>query len=200
MRITQPIAQIALAASLALGGAFLPVHAVEIGGVKIDDTTTVGGKELKLNGAGMRQIVVVKVYAIGLYLSEKKEMTTAEVLALPADKPRRVALHIQREIDSDEFGQLFIKSMNNNSTKEEKGKVVNQTTKFGEMFASMEAVKKGDIVTLDWVPGQGTMSTLNGKKIGETLPDIAFYNAVLRIWLGDNPAQDSVKKALLGSK
>ena len=200
MRMTSQFAKIALACSLAVGSALLPAMAVEVGGVKIDDVATVAGKELKLNGAGMRQILVVKVYAIGLYLPEKKEFTTADVLALPADKPRRVALHIQREINSDEFGQLFIKSMNNNSTKEEKAKVINQTTKFGEMFAAMDAVKKGDIVTLDWVPGQGTMSTLNGKKIGETLPDIAFYNAVLRIWLGDSPAQENVKRALLTGK
>lgn len=200
MRIPHQFAQIALASSLILGGAFLPAQAVEVGGVKIDDTATVAGKELKLNGAGMRQILVVKVYAIGLYLSDKKEMTTADVLALPADKPRRVVLNIQREINSDEFGQLFVTSMTKNSTKEEKAKVINQTTKFGEMFAALEPVKKGDVVTLDWVPGQGTVSTLNGKKIGETLPDIAFYNAVLRIWLGDSPAQESVKKALLSGK
>lgn len=179
---------------------FMPAVAVEIGGVKVDDVTTVAGKELKLNGAGMRQILVIKVYAIGMYLPEKKEMTTADVMALPADKPRRIALHIQREINSDEFGQLFITSMNKNSTKEEKAKVVNQTTKFGEMFAALEPVKKGDIVTLDWIPGQGTSSTLNGKKIGETLPDIAFYNAVSRIWLGETPAQENVKRALLGAK
>jgi hypothetical protein len=61
-------------------------------------------------------------------------------------------------------------------------------------------VKKGDIVTLDWVPGTGTMAQLNGKKIGEVMPDIAFYNAVLRIWLGEMPAQESVKRELLGGK
>lgn len=200
MRMTLTFAKIALAGSLVLGGAFLPTYAADVGGVKVEDTATVAGKELKLNGAGMRQILVVKFYAIGLYLPEKKEMTTADVLAIAADKPRRVALHIQRDINSDEFGQLFIKSMNNNSTKEEKAKVINQTTKFGEMFAALENVKKGDVVTLDWIPGKGTVSTLNGKQIGETLPDVAFYNAVLRIWLGDNPAQENVKRALLTGK
>lgn len=195
LKTSQFLATAALALSCSL-----PAVALEVGGVKIDDVATVAGKELKLNGAGMRQIVVVKVYAVGLYLPEKKEMATADVIALPADKPRRIALHIQREISSDELGQLFITSMNKNSTKEEKAKIINQTTKFGEMFAGLEPVKKGDIVTVDWIPGQGTVSSLNGKKIGETLPDIGFYNAVSLIWLGDNPAQESVKRALLGMK
>ncbi len=175
----------------------LPAMAVDVGGVKVDDAATVAGKELKLNGAAMRQILMFKGYAIGLYLTEKKDLTTAELMALPIDRPRRVALHIQKEINSDEFGQLFIKGMNANSTKEEKAKVINQTSKFGEMFAALEPVKKGDVVTLDWVPGQGTVSTLNGKKIGETLPDIAFYNAVLRIWVGENPVQTNIKRELL---
>lgn len=182
--------------ALALGWA-MSAQAIEVGGVKLDDTATVAGKPLVLNGAGMRQIVFVKVYAAGLYLAEKKT-SAADVQALTT--PRRIALHIQREINSEEFGQLFITSMNKNSTKEEKAKVVNQTVKFGEMFSNLQPVKKGDIVTLDWIPGSGTMSTLNGKQIGETLPDVAFYNAVLRIWLGDNPVQSDLKRALLGEK
>lgn len=175
----------------------LPAHAVEVGGVKVDDTATVGGKTLKLNGAGVRVKVIVSVYAMGLYLTEKKT-TPAEVQAL--DGPKRVALTMMREVNSEEFGQLFITSMNANSTKEEKAKVINQTVKFGEMFASMDKVKKGDIITLDWIPGSGTVSSLNGKKIGETLPDVAFYNAALRIWIGDHPADSSLKPLLLGGK
>ncbi len=175
----------------------MPAQAIEVSGVKVEDAVSVAGKELKLNGAGMRAILFVKFYAIGLYLSEKK---TSPADAQAVAGPRRIALHIQREINSDEFGQLFIKGMNNNSTKEEKSKVIAQTIKFGEMFASMEPVKKGDVITLDWIPGTGTVAGLNGKKIGETMPDIAFYNAVLRIWLGDMPAQESVKRELLGGK
>ncbi len=200
MPLTSQFTKLVLTCSLAVSSAFTPATAADVGGVKVDDVATVAGKELKLNGAAMRQILMIKGYAIGLYLTEKKELSAADLLALPVDRPRRVALHIQREINSDEFGQLFIKGMNANSTKEEKAKVINQTTKFGEMFAALEPVKKGDVVTLDWIPGQGTVSTLNGKKIGETLPEITFFNAVLRIWVGDSPVQENIKRALLTGK
>lgn len=175
----------------------MPTHAMDVGGVKIDDTASVAGKTLALNGAAMRQILVIKVYAIGLYV-EKKTASASEILA--ATGPKRVVLHIQREVNSDEFGQLFITSMNKNSSKEEKAKVVGQTSKFGETFADMGNVKKGDIITLDWLPGKGTVTSVNGKQIGETLPDIAFYNSVLRIWLGEYPPQANIKPALLGEK
>jgi len=196
MTIEQSFKTLVCTGTLALACA-LSAQAADIGGVKVEDTATVAGKTLVLNGGGMRQIFVVKVYAVALYLSEKKT-SAADVQALTT--PKRVALHIQREVNSEEFGQLFITSMNKNSSKEEKAKVINQTVKFGEMFASLPPVKKGDIVTLDWVPGSGTVSTLNGKQIGETLPDIAFYNAVLRIWIGENPVQSDVKRGLLGEK
>ena len=175
----------------------LPSQAATVDGIKVDDTVTVGGKTLQLNGAGMRKKFVINVYVASLYLTEKKS-TSADVQALTS--PKRVSLILQREVSSDEFGQLFITSMNKNSTKEEKAKVISQTGKFGEMFAAQEKVKKGDVITLDWIPGQGTVSTLNGKPMAEPMPDIAFYNAVLRIWLGDNPAQDDLKDALLGKK
>ena len=183
-----PVGLLALACAL-------PSHAVQVSGIKIDDTSTLAGKPLKLNGAGMRVKYVFDVYAMGLYLTEKKT-SPAEILAL--EGPKRVSLTMMRDVDSDEFGQLFIKAMNNNSDKAEKAKYFTQKVKFGDMFASLGKVKKGDVVTLDWIPGTGTVSSVNGKPQGEVLPDVGFYNAVLRIWLGDKPADSSLKPQLLG--
>lgn len=175
----------------------MPAYALDVGGVKVEDTASVGGKTLVLNGAAMRQIMIAKIYAIGLYV-EKKSNNAAEILA--ATGPKRIALHMQREVNSDEFGQLFITSMNKNSTKEEKAKVVAQTSKFGEVFADMGAVKKGDVIWLDWIPGKGTVTYVNGKQIGDAMPDLAFNQSVMRIWLGEYPPQANIKPALLGEK
>lgn len=184
-----------------LAGAFLACAfsqgavAAEAGGIKFDDTTKVAGKELKLNGVGLRTKFVIKVYAAGLYLPEKKN-TTAEVLKL--EGPRRVTLVMLREISSDSFSKAFMDGLNDNVDNSEKTKLIPQISKFGEMFAMLEGLKKGDTMHLDWIPGSGTQCELNGKKIGEVVPDLAFYNAVLRIWLGDKPVDRSLKPALLG--
>lgn len=183
---------LALACSLAL-----PAVAAEINGVKFADTVKVGGSDLKLNGLGMRTKVVFKVYAAGLYLTEKKA-TPADVLAVQG--PRRVTLVMMRDLTSDEFGQAFMTGLNNNLSQAEKTKIVSQISKFGEMFASIDSLKKGDVLNIDWIPASGTQTELNGKKIGETVPDVAFYNAILRIWIGDKPADSSLKPALLGAK
>ena len=168
--------------------------AVEVSGVKFDDTANVAGKELKLNGAGMRTKFIIKVYAAGLYLPEKKS-SVPEILKL--EGPRRVTLVMMREITSDDFGQAFMTGLNNNLETSEKFKFGSQISKFGEMFGAIARLKKGDVLHLDWT-GSGTQCELNGKKVGETVPDLAFYNAVLRIWLGDKPADSSLKPALLG--
>lgn len=174
-----------------------PVLAVDVKGVKIEDTMKVGGKELKLNGAGMRVKAIFSVYAAGLYLTEKKT-SVPDVLAL--EGPKRMVLVMQREVSSEDFGQSFMTGLNDNSDKAEKSKIINQTVKFGEMFASLPGLKKGDILFLDWIPGSGTVSSLNGKQMGETIPDVAFYNAVLRLWLGSKPVDSSLKPMLLGGK
>ena len=182
-----------LSAAIALPAA----AAVDINGYKFDDTSKVAGKDLKLNGAGMRTKVIIKVYAAGLYLTEKKT-TMAEIAVI--EGPRRVTLIMARDLSSDSFGSAFMEGLKENTSAAERNAMATQVNKFGEMFATVQGLKKGDVLHIDWLPGVGTQCELNGKKMGETVPDVAFYNAILRIWMGDNPADRSLKPALLGTK
>lgn len=182
-------------ACAALAAACSAQAAIDVNGIKFEDLAKVGGKELKLNGAGMRTKLVIKVYAAGLYLPEKK---TAVADILKMDGPRRVTLVMARDIASEDLGKAFMDGINENLDKAEKAKIVNQILKFGEMFAAVDDIKKGDVLHMDWIPGTGTVCELNGKRIGEPVSDVNFYNAVLRIWLGDKPVDRSLKPALLG--
>jgi hypothetical protein len=182
---------LALAASLPAAAA----AAVDVNGYKFDDTVKVAGKELKLNGAGMRTKFIVKVYAAGLYLPEKKT-STADVLK--QDGPRRVTLQMARDVSSDDFGKAFMEGLNDNVDKADKQRFASQIGKMGELFATVDGLKKGDVLHMDWIPGTGTQFELNGKKLGENVPDVGFYNALLRIWQGDKPVDRSLKPALLG--
>ena len=184
-----------LAGAILTLAASLPAIAavVDVNGYKFDDMTKVAGKDLKLNGAGMRTKFIVKVYAAGLYLPEKKN-NTAEILK--EEGPRRVTLQMARDISSEDFGKAFMDGLNENIDKAEKQRIVAQISKIGEIFASVDGLKKGDVLHLDWIPGTGTQAELNGQKLGGPIPDINFYNAILRIWLGDKPVDRSLKPAL----
>jgi hypothetical protein len=192
-KMMQATAAAVLLASAAGQDAFA---ATEVAGVKFEDTANVGGQPLKLNGAGIRTKVIFKVYALGLYLPEKKT-STAEVLA--SQGPRRVQIVSLRDLSSEDFGDAFMKGLNANTDQAERTRLLPQTKAFGEMFGAIPGLKKGDVLIVDWIPGVGTQCTLNGKKVGETVPDVAFYNAILRIWIGDNPADSSLKPKLLGA-
>jgi hypothetical protein len=181
-----------MAFALGMGTA---AQAIEVGGIKLDDTAKVAGKELKLNGAGVRVRIIVKVYALALYLPEKKD-TTAGVLE--STGPRRFTVALLREVTGEELGQAFMTGITANTDKAERSKFVNQLAQFGEAFVTIPSAKKGDILHADWVPDTGMVMTLNGKPVGEPLKDIAFYNAVLKIWLGDKPVDSSLKPQLLG--
>ena len=186
-----------------LAGAFLAcafsqgASAAEVAGVKFPDTQKIAGKELQLNGLGVRTKFVFKVYAAGLYLQEKAS-TVEDVIK--SEGPRRMQLVMMRETSSDEFGNAFMSGLNSNVDAKDKSKIITQISKFGEMFALLEGLKKGDVLDLDWIPGTGTQCYLNGKKIGEVTPDITFYNSVLRIWLGDKPVDSALKPKLLAKK
>jgi len=167
---------------------------VDIAGAKFEDTVHVANTDLKLNGAGIRYKAIFKVYAAGLYLKDKKN-TVPEVLA--SQGPRRVTIVMLRDLSNEDFGRGFMQGIQQNTDKAEKAKFTSQFLRFGELFASVPELKKGDVMVNDWVPGVGTVVYLNGKKMGEPYPDVAFYNALLRIWLGEKPVDSGLKKAML---
>eukprot|EP01133_Synstelium_polycarpum_P005468 gene5468-6324_t len=169
--------------------------AVEVGGVRLDETVQLASRELKLNGAGVRYKVIFKVYTIALYLPEKKSQL-ADILALPG--PRRLEIVMLRDITSDELGLAFMQGLNRSSEQADRTRLLSQTMQFGAMFAMVPGLKKGDILTVDWLPDEGTLCRLNGKQVGDKVPELAFYNALLKIWIGAHPADTQLRAHLLG--
>jgi hypothetical protein len=186
-----------------LTGLFLAVFAgqvsaaIDVSGVRYDDSMSVGGKELVLNGAGVRNKFTVKVYAAGLYLQDAKNSVDG---VMKAEGPRRVRLVMLRDISSDDLGSAFMIALASNVTAEDKQKIASQISKYGEMFGLVDTLKKGDTIDTDWIPGVGNQCYLNGKKIGPVIPDILFYNSLLRIWIGDKPVDGALKVKLLEAK
>lgn len=168
---------------------------VEVAGVKLEDSLDLQGSKLQLNGAGVRTKVIFKVYVAGLYLN-KKAATAEEVLA--ATGPKRMSLTMLRDIDAGELGKLFTKGVEDNTAKGEISKLIPGLVRMGQLFADQKKLKSGDNVLIDWVPGTGTTLTINGKLQPDPFKEPEFFNALMRIWFGDKPADASLKEALLG--
>ncbi|QKO21575.1 chalcone isomerase family protein [Rhodoferax sp. BAB1] len=172
-----------------------PVQAREVDGVKYEESIELAAAKLQLNGAGTRYKAVFKVYTAGLYLS-RPASTTAEVLAAPG--PKRLTLTFVREIASEELGRLFIKGIKSNTPNEEYTRIVGSVMRMSQVFYDARKMKVGEVINMDWVPGKGTVITIRGVPVGEPFPEPEFYGALLRIWLGQDAADWTLKEALLG--
>jgi hypothetical protein len=166
----------------------------EISGVKLDDPVDLHGTKLQLNGAGVRYKAVFKVYVAGLYLG-KKAATPEEVYAAPG--PKRLSITLLREIDSNELGKAFTKGFEENTPKGEMSRLIPGLIRMGQIFADQKKLLPGENFTIDWIPGTGTVLTVKGKQQGEPFREIEFFNALMRIWLGPQPADWKLKEALL---
>jgi len=168
---------------------------VDVAGVKLEDTVDINGVKLQLNGAGVRYKAVFKVYVGALYVG-KKVATPEEFFA--ATGPKRMSITMLRDIDSNELGKAFTKGFEENAPKGEMAKLIPGLVRMGQVFSDQKKLLAGETFTNDWIPGTGTIITVKGKVQGEPFKEIEFFNALMRIWLGPNPADWKLKDALLG--
>jgi hypothetical protein len=177
-------------------GSSLCLSAAEYAGVKIDETAKVAGQELQLNGFGPRiKYMIVKAYVGALYTPKK--VTDGEAV-LNANAPRRMAMTMLRKIQLDDLYKSLVEGMNNNATPAEMSGFAPQMKKVKEGFDTLSVLEKGDLVTMDVIPGKGLIITVRGKPF-ETIGGDDFAKALLRIWFGKKPIQEDLKERLLGA-
>jgi hypothetical protein len=174
---------------------FAQAQTVDLAGVKYPPSVQLAGSTLVLNGAGIRYKFVIKVYTAGLYLGAKAATPDA-VLAAPG--PKRLHVVMLRDIDANELGKLFTRGMQDNAPREEFSKSIPGTLRMADIFSAKKKLVAGENFSVDWVPGTGTTVLVNGKPQGEAVKEPEFFNALLRIWLGQSPADRLLKDALLG--
>ncbi|TXH87047.1 MAG: hypothetical protein E6Q78_15625 [Rhodoferax sp.] len=187
----------ALLVATAMGLALAAHAAIEIAGVKLEDTVTVGGTKLQLNGAGIRYKGPFKVYVGDLYTT-KKVSNLEELIAAPG--PKRLSMTFLREINSADFGKLLTRGIEDNTSRTEMSKIVPGMIKMGDIFAANKAFVPGDVCILEWDPAKGLTIWAKGKIQAEPFQDPAFFRALMSIWFGQNPADWKLKDAMLGIK
>jgi len=169
-----------------------PAFGAEVAGVKIEDRLHVGNAELTLTGAGLRKRFFVQVYAMGLYVADRK----ADPVTQPGAK--RIAIHMLRDVGADTFTAALVDGMRPNHDEATMKALEPRVARLGAILGEMKEAKKGMVILLDLVPGAGTQVSVGGKPAGKPIEGEDFYRALLRIWLGEKPVQDDLKKALLG--
>ena len=184
-----------LAMSLAV--AALGVQAAEVGGVKLEDRLRLSptGPDLVLNGAGIRTRVFFKVYVGGLYLTEKKG-AAGDVLALAG--PKRVSMTMLRDLTAQQLSEALAEGIRNNASAAEQDALKARINELLGIMNALGEAKTGDTILLDFLPESGTRVVVNGQPRGKPIAGEDFYRALLKIWLGEKPVDEDLKKGMLG--
>jgi hypothetical protein len=173
----------------------MTTQAREIAGIPLPEEIVreADSAELVLNGAGIRKKFFFNIYLASLYLQQStSDITTV----INVDKPARVQMHI---LYSEVEGVKFVEGWNNgfsaNLSPDELQAVRDRLDQFNAMF---ETLQEGDLISLDYMPGKGTVVTIKDVEKG-VIAGGDFYQALLKVWLGESPISKSLKQELLGS-
>lgn len=167
-------------------------YAAEIGGVNLPETLVAGNETLTLNGAGLRKKFFLKVYAGGLYLTEK---STDAKQVLQANVPMAIRMHF---IYDGVSAEKLIDAWNEGfsaATHGKTGPLQEEINKFNSFFT--EEAKEGDIYDIIYTPEEGTRVYIKDRLMG-VIPGLDFKQAVFAIWLGEKPADGGLKEGMLG--
>ena len=187
--------RLAWAALLLLAGA--AASAAEVEGIKLPERIRIAadGPELVLNGAGVRvRLIFFKVYVAALYLSVKSEDGES---IIRDSRPSRLFMQMVRDLSVEQLTSSIDEALRETLMPEERLPLEPRLKQFTAIFDTLQEVKEGMQVTIDYLPQPGTVIRVNGEEKGR-IPGADFNQALLRIWIGDRPRDPELKKALLG--
>ena len=181
--------------SLALALASVtPAHALDLAGVQVANRANQGSLSLVLNGAGLRNFLLFDIYVLALYLPEPAHDARS---VLDRDTPRQVRITLLHEVSADHNVELLRRGLDANNSPQTLAAIQGKVQQFLDLIRHMGTFPKGSVIQLDYLPGAGTQVWLNHHLAGNFAGE-AFNRAILKIWLGDHPVQQSLKAALLG--
>jgi len=168
------------------------VGATTLKGVTFPDAATIGGRECRLNGVGVRTKIVISVYLGALYLETP---TGDAATAIAAAEPKRIVMHfVHSKVGAQDIRKTWREGFGANAAA-----TLPQLTERLERFCGWfdADLLKGEQIVLTYLPGQGTEVTVQGQVRG-VIEGADFMRALWSIWLGEKPADGGLKKAMLG--
>lgn len=169
------------------------LHAAEVAGIRVADSLRVGSNELVLNGAGLRSKLFIKVYVGALYV-DRRQSTVAALLDISG--PRRMVMRMLRDVDADSLQSALDDGLADNHSAAEMAVMKPRIEALSAIMRGIGKAREGDTIAIDFQP-DGLGISLNGNSLGRvTGSDLP--RALLKVWLGENPVDASLKKALLG--
>jgi hypothetical protein len=168
----------------------LSAHAVTVDSINFEDKINVAGKELVLNGVGIRKatFLKIKVYYGGLYLTSK---TTEASGFLNTSEPKMVVMNFVRDVDAKDLKKTYKEAFEGANKETYKSML----STFDQLNSNFSDVKKGEKMVFTFL-ADGAIVTINGKASAK-YGDGAFSKALLNMWFV-NPLDEGLTNGLLG--
>lgn len=171
-------------------------YAAEIEGHKFEDKITVEGKELLLNGVGLRTInrfgLNFKVYVAGLYVEKR---STKDKDIMESGGLVHLKSYYLREVTKKQQKEPFREAIRKNCYAD----CSDSKKKIFKIIDAVMRTKEGGAFDFTFFKDRVTFF-MNGEN-GEsrvTVPGATFSKDMLAIWMGPKPPTDELKEGLLG--
>jgi hypothetical protein len=168
-------------------------YAAKVSGVEVQEQLVFNGKTMQLNGAGVRTKLFFDLYVGSLYLENKNSDAQA---IITQDTPMNIRLHMLSSLITSKKMESATRDGFEKSIGKADATMQENIEKFIAVFH--EEIVKNDQFDLVYIPNKGVHIYKNGN-LKETIVGLDFKQALFGIWLGEDPAQTSLKKSMLGN-
>lgn len=164
----------------------------EKAGVTMSDTAEVAGKQLTLNGMGLREATLkIDVYVAGLYL---EQVSSSPKTIISSKQVKKLTLAFVRDVDRKDILDAWHDGFTNNATVKLSA-IKGQMDKLDSWMTDMS---EGDTLSFTYVPDKGVRVDINGSTKGTIMGD-DFASSLFAIWFGSKPPSEALKAGLLGN-
>jgi hypothetical protein len=151
-----------------------------------------GGKEMVANGSGARTKFGMHLYNASLFVpQEMKGASESDIIN--KDEPMSIYISITSGMISKE---KFVDAVSEGFDNAAKSGFAADKNAYLNLYNSV-TIQKGDSFNNYYIPGQGLTVTHNNKALG-TIKGVQIKKAFFAIFIGPKPAQNSLKKGMLG--
>lgn len=182
----------ALCCVAALGAGSLHSHAADV----LQVVAQPGQATLVVNGTGIRRDAAADLYAATLYVEQKTSDPAQVVLNRGQAKFRIVLL---KDARASQLTQLLTQGLVANASDDELITLVSEIFEVSMLLNEQGSLAAGDSIEVASHPANGITVTLHtAKPSTQSFANPLFFKVMMGVWLGKQPADPGLKRALLG--
>ncbi|MDE2402399.1 MAG: chalcone isomerase family protein [Burkholderiales bacterium] len=166
---------------------------LELDGIPVEESQVVAGTKLVLNGAAVQKKAFLKTNIAAFYLTEKRQSLDG---ILQLDGPQRLEIIALRTLLGWQIARQSVLDIKTYATDDEVKQLSAELDAIEGVYADVR-MNRGDVLLIDWIPGEGIVSSINGKTLAPPLNKPLMWALSLRPTMSEH-APERVRDMLLG--